>query len=105
MGKNALSSETFSILVRYWHDGQTDATLLRVVRTDTGEEIRLDDGSLLLRVITQPDSPKARYLVRHVKTGREVYLQSGLYLQNFVLDCLLVKDTPPDSPDPDKPSS
>ena len=97
-----MSSETFSILVRYWHDGQSDTTLLRVVRTDTGEEIRLADGSLLIRVITQPGSPIARYLVRHVKSGREVYLQSGLHLQNFVLDCLLEQDVPPDSPDPDK---
>lgn len=100
-----MSSETFSILVRYWHDGQTDATLLQVVRTDTGEEVRLADGSLLLRVIPQPGSPTERYLVRHVKSGSEVYLQSGQHLRNFVLDCLLEKDTSPGPPDPATPGS
>ena len=91
--------------MRYWHDGQTDATLLQVVRTDTSEEIRLADGSLLLRVIPQPGSAAGRYLVRHIKSGREVYLQSGQHLRNFVLDCLLEKDIPPGSSDPAAPDS
>jgi len=94
-----LSSETYSLLVWYWHDGLTDATQLRVVRTDTGEEVHLTDGSLLLRVSTQPDALTTRCLIRHLKSGREVHLQSGQYLLNFVHDYLLEREKPPELPD------
>jgi hypothetical protein len=95
-----LSSETYSLFVWYWHDGRTDATQLRVVRTDTGEEVHLTDGSLLLRVFTQPDTLTTRCLIRHVKSGREIYLQSGQSLLNFVQDYLLERENPLEPPDP-----
>jgi hypothetical protein len=94
-----LSSETYSFFVWYWHDGRTDATQLRVVRSDTGEEVHLTDGSLLLRISTQSDKLTTRCLIRHVKSGREVYLQSGQYLLNFVQDYLLERENPPEPPD------
>jgi hypothetical protein len=94
MSIDTLSSETYSFHVWYWHDGRTDATQLRVVRTDTGEEVHLTDGSLLLRVFTQPETLTTRCLIRHMKSGREVYLQSGQYLLNFVHDHLLEKENP-----------
>lgn len=95
-----MSSETYSFFVWYWHDRLTDATQLRVVRSDTGEEVHLTDGSLLLRISTQPDILTTRCLIRHVKSGREVHLQSGQYLLNFVQDYLLERENPSEAPDP-----
>ena len=42
------SSDTFSIIVWFWHDQLTNATQLKVVRVDTSEEVQLSDGSFLL---------------------------------------------------------
>ena len=97
-----MSSETFSLLVWYRHDMQTDTTQLQIVRADTGEEIHLSDGSLLLRVSTNPDTPVVRCFIRHMASGREVYLQSGKRVRDFVMDCLLQKGNRPEPPDPGK---
>lgn len=96
------SSEPYSLLVWYWHDMQTNATQLRVVRTDTGEEVQLRDGSLLLRIFIDADSTVARCFIRHSGTGREVYLQSGQRIRDFVTDCLLAKN---DKSEPSSPES
>jgi len=97
-----MSSETFSLLVWYWHDMQTHTTQLQIVRADTGEEIHLSDGSLLLRVSTNPDTPVVRCFIRHMGSGREVYFQSGKRVRDFVVDCLLNKEIKPEPPDPGK---
>jgi hypothetical protein len=95
------SSEPYSLLVWYWHDMQTNATQLRVVRTDTGEEVQLRNGSLLLRIFINADTTVARCFIRHSGTGREVYLQSGQRIRDFVTDCLLATDSKPEPPHPD----
>lgn len=95
-----MSRETFSFLVWYWHDGRTDATQLRIVRADTGEEVHLTDGSLLLRISVQPGISRSRCLIRHMQSGREVYLQSGQHLRDFVLNYLVKKNDKAESDDP-----
>jgi hypothetical protein len=94
-----MSSETFSLLIWFWHDMRTDSTQLRVVRADTGEEVHLKDGSFLLRVSTHPDTAVVRCFIRHTGSGREAYLQSGLRIRDFVLDCLLNEHNKTEPPD------
>ena len=84
-----MNGETFSILVWCWHDLQSDTTQLRMVHVDTGEELHLKDGSFLLRIFNEIDSPVQRCLIRHMKSGREAFVQGGPNLRAFVKACLL----------------
>ncbi len=98
-----MSGEIFSVIVWCWHDPQTDATHLRVVRTDTAEEVHLRDGAFLLRISTDEHSQVERCFVRHIASGREAYIQSGPNLRAFVKDCLLNSEkteaTAPEAPE------
>ncbi len=97
---NAMSGEILSVIVWCWHDPQTDTTYLRVVRTDIAEEVHLNDGAFLLRIPIDEHAQVRRYFIRHLTSGREVYIQSGPKLRAFVTDCLLKSDdTTPASPD------
>jgi hypothetical protein len=84
-----MAKSVFSIIVKYWHDPQTDATRLQVVRTDTAEEVRLDSSSFLVRISVDEAALVERCLIRHIASGREVYVQSGPGLQTFIKTCLL----------------
>lgn len=84
-----MAKSVFSIIVKYWHDPQTDATRLQVVRTDTAEEVRLDSSSFLVRMSVDEAALVERCLIRHIASGREVYVQSGPGLQTFIKTCLL----------------
>jgi hypothetical protein len=84
-----MGTETFSAILWCWRDLETDAFQLRVVRVDTGEEVHLKDGSFLLRISMDADASVLRCFVRHIASGREVYVQSGLRLREFVKACLL----------------
>ena len=72
-----MSSETFSVIVWFWHDQLTNATQLKVVRVDTSEEVRLTDGSFLLRISRDGETSVERCLIRHISSGREAYVQGG----------------------------
>ncbi len=94
-----MSSETFSVIVWFWHDQLTNATQLKVVRVDTSEEVRLTDGSFLLRISRDGETSVERCLIRHISSGREAYIQSGPNLRAFVKACLLNNDeSAPDAP-------
>lgn len=84
-----MSSETFSAILWCWHDLQTGAFQLRMVRVDTGEEVRLNDGSFLLRISVDADASVLRSLIRHIASGREAHVQGGPNLLTFVKACLL----------------
>jgi hypothetical protein len=84
-----MSSETFSILVRCWHDLQSDTTYLQLVRVDTGEKVHLKDGFFLLRVSRNENSSVERCLIRHLASGHEAYVQGGSRLRAFIKACLL----------------
>jgi hypothetical protein len=94
-----MSNEIFSILVWCWHDSQTDTIQLRLVHVDTAEEVRLKEGSFLLRISRDKGSSVERCLIRHIASGREAYVQSGRRLRAFVEACLL-EDTEPKPTDP-----
>ena len=94
-----MNSEMLSYLVRCWHEVQTDATRLQVTRVDTGEEVRLNDGTFLLRIITDTNASTLRCLIRHLASGREAYIQSGKAMQSFVQACLLAQPSAPGPPE------
>jgi hypothetical protein len=83
------SSDTFSIIVWFWHDLLTNTTQLKVVRVDTSEEVQLSDGSFLLRISRDKDTAVERCLIRHMLSGREAYVQGGSNLRAFIKDCFL----------------
>ena len=84
-----MSKSVFSVVVKCWQDPQTNITRLRVVRTDTAEEVSLDSGSFLLRITVDEVTQVERCFIRHITSGREVYVQSGPGLQAFIKSCLL----------------
>lgn len=84
-----MSSDDFSVIVRCWHDLQTDVTRLQVVRVDTNEEVRLSGSSFLLRISLGEHGSVLRCFIRHLASGREAYVQGGSGLRTFVKVCLL----------------
>lgn len=89
-----MDSEALSILVWCWHDQQTDTIKLRVVNVDTGEAVHLKNGNFLLRISIERDASLLRCLIRHIASGHEAYVQSGMNLHTFVKEYLLNDETP-----------
>ena len=90
-----MTKSVFSIVVKCWHDPQMDATRLQVVRTDTIEEVYLDNTSFLLRISADEATLVERCFIRHIASGREVYVQSGPGLRTFIKSCLLTEGRGP----------
>ncbi len=84
-----MTKNVFSIIVKYWHDPQADGTRLQVVRTDTAEEVHLDSSSFLIRISVDEAIQFERCFIRHIASGREIYVQSGPGLHAFIKSCLL----------------
>jgi len=78
--------EEISVIIWCWHDLQSDTTKLRVVSVDTGEAMHLSDGSFLLRISMDRNASLLRCLIRHIASGSEAFVQSGLNLRTFVID-------------------
>lgn len=87
VGRDAMENEEFSVIVRCWLDLQTNATRLRVVSVETGEEVHLDDASFLLR--TSIHGKVSRCYIRHIASGNEAYVQGSAKLRAFVKAYLL----------------
>ena len=81
--------EEISIIIWCWHDLQTDTSKLRVVSVNTGEAVHLNDGSFLLRISVDRHASLLRCYIRHITSGSEAYVQSGIGLQAFIKACLL----------------
>lgn len=94
------STDTFSVIVWFWHDLLTNTTQVKVVRVDTSEEVQLSDGSFLLRISRETDTALERCLIRHLPSGREAYVQGGTNLRAFIKACVLSNDpsAAPDAP-------
>jgi len=91
LATHTMTRSVLSIIVKCWQDplADTDTTRLQVVRTDTAEEVRLDNSSFLLRLSVDEGTLVERCFIRHIASGREVYVQSGPGLQAFIKSCLL----------------
>ena len=81
-----MSTEITSLILQCWHE--QDSNRLKVVRVDTGEEVALGKSSFLLRLFVDDTTAVERCLIRHLTSGREVYIQSGSSLQTFFNSCL-----------------
>lgn len=90
-----MSSERFSAILWCWHDSRTDSVQLRVIRTDTAEEVPFKDGKFLLRIWSDDSGRVERCLIRHLASKREAYIQGGSKLRDFVKACLLDDKTQP----------
>jgi hypothetical protein len=62
---------------------------LHIVNVETGEQVRLDQGTFLLRIFNLEDGVVQRCFIRHVASGREAYVQGGKNLRSFVKSCIL----------------
>jgi hypothetical protein len=91
-----MAKNMFSIVLKCWRDRQAGTTHLQVVRTDTAQEVLLDAASFLIRVSVDETDQIERCLIRHISSGREVYLQSGSGLRAFIDACLLTGTGQPD---------
>src|SRR5258708_20783241 len=88
IGRRTMSKSIFSITMKCLYDPRTNSTRLKLVRTDTAEEVYLDSGSFLLRFTVDEVALVERCLIRHIASGREVYVQSGPGLQAFIKSCM-----------------
>jgi hypothetical protein len=86
-----MAKSVFSIIVKCWYDAPGDAARFQVMRTDTDEEVSLGSANLsfLIRLSVDEAAQVERCLIRHIATGREVYVQSALGLRAFITSCLL----------------
>ncbi|HLI05060.1 MAG TPA: hypothetical protein VKV40_00660 [Ktedonobacteraceae bacterium] len=92
-----MAKNMFSIIVKCWREQQMGPTHLQVVRTDTAEEVVLNAGSFLVRIVVDEADQVERCLIRHINSGREVYIQSGTGLRAFIDACLLTGNNHADS--------
>jgi hypothetical protein len=83
-----MTTNMFSVIVRCRHEPQTHTTCLQVIRTDTAEEVALDSGSFLMRIALDDEMNVERCFIRHIASGREVYVHSGPGLRTFITSCL-----------------
>jgi hypothetical protein len=84
-----MSSITHSFFVQYKHDPVTGCAQLEVVQIENAKEVRLRDGSFLVRIVVDESTAVQRCFIRHIASGREVYVQGGPNLGSFIQACLL----------------
>jgi hypothetical protein len=84
-----MSNENISVIIQCWHGQQSDVLQARIVRVDTADNVRVKDGTFLLRISTDVDTATERCYIRHIASGREAYVQGGPNLRAFVMACVL----------------
>jgi hypothetical protein len=87
-----MSSALFSFVIWCRHDLQTGALQVHVVDVDTSKDVLFKDSTFLLRVFVDESTSVPRCFLRHISSGREVYLQSGSNLLPLIKDCLIADD-------------
>jgi hypothetical protein len=85
-----MKNEAISILVRCQYSAKADIAQLQIVRVDTAEKVRLRNGYFLLHISIDDTAPVVRCLVRHIPSGREVYVQTGSKIHDFLEAYLLL---------------
>lgn len=70
---------------------------MRVVHVDEDEEneVRLQRGSFILRIIMDERRLLTRCSVRHVGSGQTAYVQGGPGLAEFIKHCLIEQTEAP----------
>ena len=86
-----MNNDFFSIILQCQHTTQQGITQLQVVRVDTAELVPINDCSFLVRFYKDKKAIE-RYLIRHLTSGREAYLQSGSDFSSFIKYCVLHTD-------------
>lgn len=84
-----MSDAPTSVLLWCWHDARTNALQVRVVRSETSEEVTLKDGAFLLRCWSDQNGQVERCMIRHLASNREAYIQGGPKLREFIKASLL----------------
>jgi hypothetical protein len=84
-----MSRMTHSFFVQYKHDPVTGYARLEVVQVENAREVRLRDGSFLVRIVVDEITAVQRCFIRHIASGREAYVQGGPNLRAFIQECLL----------------
>ena len=87
-----MSEDALAVILWCRHDPVTGGVQVRITRVDTAQNVRLRDGSFLLRMTTDEKASVQRCLIRHLTTGREIYVQSGPKLRAFIKACLLINN-------------
>ena len=94
------SYKSLSIIIWCSYVSPGDAVHMRMVRVDTGEEMRVKEGSFLLRILTDASTSATRCTIRHIASGQEAYVQGGPHLRSFVKACILADgESDPGVPD------
>jgi len=83
-----MGSALFSFVIWCSHDVQNDTLQVRVVPIDTSKDVQFKDSSFLLRVFVDESTLTPRCFLRHVNSGREVYIQGSSNLLPFIKGCL-----------------
>ncbi len=86
----AMSEETLSVLMQCRVDAVTRVLHIQMVNVDTGEVVSCSDSSFLLRVTVDTQLATVRCLVRHIGSGDEAHVQSGLNMLGFMQAHLLM---------------
>lgn len=84
-----MNSDIFSIIVKCWRDTPTGKTHIQVIRTDSAQEVFLENSTFLVRVQRWEAGRLDQYYIRHIASGRDAYVQGGPSLRDFIKTCLL----------------
>jgi hypothetical protein len=79
-----MSEKTLSLLMSCHADFDTSTLHLQLVDVATGIRVEYRDGSFLLHISVDADTAIVRCLVRHVASGDEAHIQSGMNILAFI---------------------
>jgi hypothetical protein len=81
--RRSKSDEGVSLIVRCWGELQGATPEDRVQGI-----VELESSLFLIRLSADTGKATERCMIRHIASGREVYVQSGAGLSRFIRECL-----------------
>lgn len=88
-----METEISAFIVHCWRNKQDGATHLQILEVATGQELFLGENIFLVRMLREEDLARERCFIRHLASGREVYVQGGSNLRAFIMNFLGGSDT------------
>lgn len=79
-----MSEEILSVLMQCRADAVTHTLHVQIVNVDTGEAVSCSDSAFLLRMTVDRQLATVRCLIRHIASGDEAHVQSGLNILAFM---------------------